>query len=605
MNGQTHRIRRQTFDLTIKDNLPAQQLQEDLGRIHRHQLLPLIERCLNQISSSDQLHRIESLELDLGTLGPDNLEAEIVSKLHRQLPEKLAEEITAERRKAGKQNRQPGQQSKLELLALFLRTGSLPWWADPSRHDQIEKVVQALLRTAPKSLLQLLRTLIKERRPLMRMVRCLDDSLLLQVTRLFLPSQGLELEFGIKSLTQPLLHRIESGVARNYQPTQTREMVWKAILEIAASIPESSSETTDFWKQVITRLALDSQSTYVQYLSHLHHAFSQTKAPPSALFYRILDELHGKMELPNSEPDRPSTTTVEQLLKRVLIDNPPFASLLGTLLVNVDRLPNHHHIQWMTWLQNLKRDNRQYLTNADTLQTLFGLLRSTIAGGVLQPLAVREWLNEFRRITGDSLSLTTATIVERFLNEIAEQEILTTPEPNLPIDLTFSTTEEYYVDNAGLVILWPFITVFLQRLELVRKSRFIDEAAAQRGVGLLQYLVTEQTSPPEYLLPLNKLLCGMDPEDLFHFGPPLTEAEVAESNALISSAIEQAPILKNISATGFRGSFLLRKGVIGTRDGIWLLQVEKEPYDLVLERFPWSFSWVKLPWMQAPLRVEW
>ena len=60
-----------------------------------------------------------------------------------------------------------------------------------------------------------------------------------------------------------------------------------------------------------------------------------------------------------------------------------------------------------------------------------------------------------------------------------------------------------------------------------------------------------------------------------------------------------------MSITGFRGSFLLRKGLLESRDGAWLLRVEKESYDVVLERFPWSFSWVKLPWMKAPLRVEW
>ena len=60
-----------------------------------------------------------------------------------------------------------------------------------------------------------------------------------------------------------------------------------------------------------------------------------------------------------------------------------------------------------------------------------------------------------------------------------------------------------------------------------------------------------------------------------------------------------------MSITGFRGTFLLRQGILGQRDGAWLLRVERETYDIVLERFPWSVDWVKLPWMAAPLRVEW
>ena len=69
--------------------------------------------------------------------------------------------------------------------------------------------------------------------------------------------------------------------------------------------------------------------------------------------------------------------------------------------------------------------------------------------------------------------------------------------------------------------------------------------------------------------------------------------------------IAQAPILNNMSIPGFRGSFLLRLGILSLRDGIWLLRVERETYDLVLDRFPWGFEWVKLPWMETPLQVEW
>jgi hypothetical protein len=45
--------------------------------------------------------------------------------------------------------------------------------------------------------------------------------------------------------------------------------------------------------------------------------------------------------------------------------------------------------------------------------------------------------------------------------------------------------------------------------------------------------------------------------------------------------------------------------MLGTRDGAWLLRVERESYDVVLDRFPWPLDWIKLPWMAVALRVEW
>ena len=122
---------------------------------------------------------------------------------------------------------------------------------------------------------------------------------------------------------------------------------------------------------------------------------------------------------------------------------------------------------------------------------------------------------------------------------------------------------------------------------------------------MLQHLITEDPSPPEYQTTLNKVLCGLDPAVVLEFGPPTTDAESEECANLLSSVIAQAPILREMSIDAFRGSFLLRKGLLTARDGIWLLRVERETYDVVLDRFPWNVSWVKFPWMQAPLGVEW
>jgi hypothetical protein len=165
--------------------------------------------------------------------------------------------------------------------------------------------------------------------------------------------------------------------------------------------------------------------------------------------------------------------------------------------------------------------------------------------------------------------------------------------------------DELYIDNAGLVILWPFLNHFFENLGLVQKGSFLNDDSMQRAVALLQYLASEDPKPPEYLLPLNKLLCGMELEDVFYLETPLTETEMDECNTFLEAVIEQAPILNKMSIAGFRGSFLLRQGILSSRDGASLLRVERETYDVVLDRFPWGMDWVKLPWMTTSLRVEW
>ena len=174
-----------------------------------------------------------------------------------------------------------------------------------------------------------------------------------------------------------------------------------------------------------------------------------------------------------------------------------------------------------------------------------------------------------------------------------------------PPDVNFSDSEEIYVDNAGLVILSPFLEHLFGRLDLLENRQFKTSAAQQRSVGLLQVIVTGEPSSPEYLMPLNKLLCGLQVTEVFDFGMPLLDSEMEECEGLLQAAIAQAPILHDMALEGFRGTFLLRRGMISAQDGFPLLRVERETYDIVLDRFPWTWEWVKLPWMKAPLRVEW
>jgi len=170
----------------------------------------------------------------------------------------------------------------------------------------------------------------------------------------------------------------------------------------------------------------------------------------------------------------------------------------------------------------------------------------------------------------------------------------------------FEDLEQLYVQDAGLVILWPFLDRFFQRVGLVDNDCcFIDEQAQMQAITLLEQLAFEVPEPPEYRLALAKLLCGMTPGAFFALVRPLEPAQLAEGNNLLRAVIGHASILRDMSPATFRVTFLQRSGVLTTHAGMWRLQVESKDYDVVLERFGWSWSWLKLPWMPDPLRIEW
>ena len=173
------------------------------------------------------------------------------------------------------------------------------------------------------------------------------------------------------------------------------------------------------------------------------------------------------------------------------------------------------------------------------------------------------------------------------------------------LDLGFSQGEEVYVADAGLVLLWPFLTHFLRYLGFTEDHRFRDPAAQQRAAAVLRATATGEREVVEYQLPLARILCGLALDVPIDPGPPVRDDEAEQGTQLLQAVIARAPVLGKMSVPGLRGSFLLRDGVLGVRDGTWLLRVERRGYDLVLDRFPWAFDWLKLPWMEMAMRVEW
>lgn len=169
----------------------------------------------------------------------------------------------------------------------------------------------------------------------------------------------------------------------------------------------------------------------------------------------------------------------------------------------------------------------------------------------------------------------------------------------------FSDSEEMYIDNAGLVLLWPYLNRFLERIGLVEENEFISKDAAGRGALLLQHLADSTTEIPEHVLPLNKILCGLDPAEPLEGSIEVTKDEEVECQNLLTTLLRHWGALKNTSPDGLRRAFLQREGVLTARHGSWLVQVEKQTHDVLLDRLPWTIAVVKLPWMDAVMHVEW
>ncbi|HED39254.1 MAG TPA: hypothetical protein ENJ13_02340 [Chromatiales bacterium] len=162
-----------------------------------------------------------------------------------------------------------------------------------------------------------------------------------------------------------------------------------------------------------------------------------------------------------------------------------------------------------------------------------------------------------------------------------------------------------YVRNAGQVLLAPYIPLLFERLGLIKAGGFIDHAAALRAVHALQYMVDGEGAAAEYMMVLNKLICGIETADLVTRAAATTDQEKALIDGLLTAAIENWKRVGNTSVAGLRDAFLKREGRLLRKEGGWQLLVESRSYDMLLDQLPWSYSTIKYGWMKEPIHVDW
>jgi hypothetical protein len=508
MADQRHLIKRQILQITVQEAEDAYGLQQKLGLLTQSRLTPLIAQHCSELSSPDVIHRIDSVEVDLGELPFEDLEEALIKRFDAEFRRKLGEAIDQQ---SASRTQEARTAAHLELFAYFIQTGTFPWWADTAETGILDKSVVWLAAHAPKAFKPLVNELLAQENYRKRIIQHLSNGALVASAGLYSRALTAFIDGVFEDLTT-ILPNIAGLNKLTVQ--RLRFEIWSAILLVLRLAGTASGDGARFTQALLLQIS------------------SRQRMRTSFLLDRMLQET-----------------------KRLANTSHRFSSELPAILTSIreqDAFSETHSDAWAP------------------AEPQANILPEPEANILPEP--------ETNALSGSAAN----------------------------VDFTFSDADEAYITNSGLVILWPFLGRFFERLGLSEEGQFKDAAARHRAVRVLHYLADpQQEPPPEYLLLLNKVLCGMGIDEVFDFGLSVTDHENEECSSFLAAVIEQAPILHSMSIPGFRAAFLIRKGQLSSRDGAWLLRVERETYDVVLDRFPWSFAWVKLPWMEAPMQVDW
>lgn len=164
------------------------------------------------------------------------------------------------------------------------------------------------------------------------------------------------------------------------------------------------------------------------------------------------------------------------------------------------------------------------------------------------------------------------------------------------------TGEAIYVDNAGLVLVHPFLKHLFLNTGQLDGDRFIDPVLA---VHMLHYLATGNEEAYEHEMLFEKYIIGIPQEESIPRMVPLGEALREEIGNLLDAVKENWPEMKQSSHEAIRETFLQRSGKLIPEEPQPRLVVERKTVDILMNQLGWTISILRFPWKEEILYVEW
>ncbi len=664
--NKSHIINSEKFEFETDDKDKAFEIQKKLRSILENSLSDTTEKICSKYSL-DELFVIDKIEMDLGDLDLENLEIELNKKFESEFEIKIAKALK-EATPHQKELKHKIEDSNLELIKYFLHYGHLPWWVDIKEQLNIDEIFLELLLVKTDEVLSIFKDESHRERVTKRFVNQFEPSTfesfykqIKKTLRHELSNYLEELEITLETLRESISSRINIELIKlgsalfylsdekeanqsHYTKSKSFEKIIETILvysnleiselmfilnkavneninslkESRISVEflkllfsmivkkiESQKDLSNDIKDTLRRLEMgdtsdDNSLSYREYLKITEENFDMDESETEEI---ILDKTRSEgikkfKEIEDSETDELLDTDKKDLLKstseKIIEDTEKEAKAVK---ITVDDIVE----------STIREDFSAPSAKAETLAEVIGKGESdetkkieiTEKKGKTKKIEkIKRTGKTERKVKSDTVELT-KEIKQRpkdFQTKKLEESI---------IEDSAELSEPMFIDNAGLVLISPFLPRFFEKLDLTNENIFKDNSLRERAIKLLQYLITGKSEIFEYDIALNKIICGMDINQTIKKEFEITDEEKENCESLLKSVIEHWTALKNTSVKGLRESFLLRRGKLQENENQWNINVEHKTFDVLLDTIPWSFSIIKLNWMNKPVYVEW
>lgn len=571
-----HIIYKQTATIEIAKQQQASKLHEEISDVLRYELPALLEPLFDALAGNDEIIRIDTLQIDLGLIpGPD-----FKNQFKQQLASQIEEAVTNSKKNAGNDDNITiirTQQSGLEAFFYFLEFGTKPWFVT-------DKTIQEWERSLAGE---------------------------------FTGSHWQKIAVWLRSkYSQVIVERLVNQFSN-------------AMLE--KLVPELSSFSTTEWKAVYDDLltvfsrCTGKRKASLETLLWKHSFIAFIKNGNSSNTLYNIAEVAWKQQAPSGDmaPVEPGnlqtslrTETVREIIKKLAANKKDeLAEQVKTNSKNEAPVQDNADIKELADKSDKDINSVNDIIAETTAPTYPDDKKTDVETGQKTEgdNAVKLFAEEDVAVTENiSNKAEAGNVNEEGItgsagedDKLVRDKIFEDKTGRKNKTRTIIENEPQYVNNCGVIILHPFLQACFDELGLIKEKAFVNIEACRRAILLLHFLATGETEVAEYNLLLQKLLCGLPLEETLPGKLDITDMEKEESEKLLQSVINYWPPLKNTSLAGLRNTFLQREGKLEKKESGWLLRIEQKTVDVLLDKLPWGFSTIRLPWMDEMISVEW
>lgn len=171
-----HIVNQLKLELEVENQDQSFYVRHQLGSYWEEWIVPEIDKACNRLNDSDQVVRIEKLEIDLGELFFEDFEEQFrekfLEKLNDELSKKTAEVMSVS-------HAQTPETTNIALLRYFMQTGQFPWWS--GKEVSVNEVFNHVFSKNRQALKELLIEIFGDSVMLKRLVFQIDNEVLVSV----------------------------------------------------------------------------------------------------------------------------------------------------------------------------------------------------------------------------------------------------------------------------------------------------------------------------------------------------------------------------------------------------------------------------------------